>query len=158
MDSLGAIFGPPVGSFIFSKQGFLGPFLVNGSLLFITAIAGYVTLKSPESGENTEVSILKLSYQSGSEIPDLEQKETQSFGKFIKNPKILLCAMPFSLASIYYGYTFVSLAPYLQKSFEITGDTVGYYFLINSFTSAVMSGLTGKLTGNLLSPFHYVIL
>ena len=157
MDALGGIFGPPSGSFLFSQGGFLLPFLVNGLSLFLSAGAAQAFVGNPSE------SIQSLVKKSSREKEDFEKPETsdvlqpllgensmvpKSFTNFILNPNIIMSALPFSLASVYYGYICVSLTPYLGENFGITGDTVGYYLLINTVTTVVMSALTGKLTGN----------
>ena len=132
------------------------PFLANGLSLLLSTLAAqafvgntrerkqsFVTTSSREQDfGNPETSVVLK--------PLLGQEEPKSFTNFISNPNIIMSAMPLSLASVHYGYVGVSIIPYLEKNFGITGDTVGYYLLINSITFVVISAIFGKLTGNVL--------
>ena len=155
MDALGGMFGPPTGSFLFSQGGFLLPFLVNGLSLFLSAVAAQAFVGNPSKSMQSVVtkSFCEQNFENieASDVlqPLLEQEVPKSFTKFISNPNILMCALPFALASVYYGYICVSLTPYLEENFGITGDTVGYYLLITAVTKVIISAVTGKLTGNI---------
>ena len=165
VDALGSVVGPPLGSLMYAKGGFMLPFLVVGSLTVVFSCIGFITLKNP--GNEISNSIPTESHESFHDTcdpsqPILSEKlaTTKTFKDFISNPNVIISLLPYFIASTLLGYLVVSLAPYLGENFAIYGDKVGYYIMINAIAIAVACAITGKLTElgfgaflHLLSPF-----
>ena len=151
--AIGRIFGAPLGSLLYSHGGFLFPFLLCGSLLFIFPLAGFAIFTNPRSQQEYNNSDQTGSSEDLDHFSDVsepllveEGTKTKSFKHFITNWKILLSAFPYLLSSSLVGYMSVSLSPYLLNNFGVQGNTVGFYFLINTIATSTSCAITGKLT------------
>ena len=160
-EAVGGILGPPIGSLLFAQNGFVLPFLITGALLMICPLIGFAVFRTTPGTEKDEET-----KKNGNDAIDnnfdptkplLETSDPKSFTTFITNPNIVISALPYFVGSTIFGYFNVSLAPYLQETFEIEGNTVGYYVLINSITNAVSCAVTGKLTEAGYGAFLYAL-
>ena len=140
MDAFGSIVGPPMGSLLYSQSGFFLPFVVTGSLLITIPSLSFAILKNPETHVDDT-----LSKQIDPPFNENGEK-LKTFWDFLTNIRICISVLPYLAASSLLGYLEVSLSPYLKETFDITGNTVGYYMLINSISTTVACTITGKLT------------
>ena len=144
MDAFGSIVAPPMGSLLYSQSGFFLPFVVTGSLLGTISTFGFAVIKNSNSHlTHSDDTLSKhiVPYKN-------EDKEitTKTFWDFITSIRILISVLPYLAACSLSGYLIVSLSPYLKKTFDIHGNTVGYYMLINSVSTTFACTITGKLT------------
>ena len=146
VDAVGSIVGPPIGSLLYSSGGFLLPFVVTGSSLFLFSLPGFLIIRNQDIQTQSMSTPILNSGPSEDNSSKPKNDNAKSFKKFITNVNILISALPYFVACSIIGYFEVSLAPYLEKSFAIHGDTVGYYILIYPISIAMTCAITGKLS------------
>ena len=160
-EAVGGIFGPPIGSLLFAQKGFELPFLLTGAFLMICPLLGFALFRNTPPAEKEQEEKRNGNYVIDDNCdptkPLLNASDPKSFATFITNPNIVISALPYFIGSVIIGYFNVSLAPYLQDTFGIGGNTVGYYVLINSITNAVSCAVTGKLTEAGYGAFLYAL-
>ena len=158
-EAVGGIFGPPIGSLLFAQKGFELPFLFTGALLMIFPLLGFALFRNTPPAEKEQEANRDYVIDDNCDPtkPLLNASDPKSFATFIRNPNIVISALPYFIGSTIIGYFNVSLAPYLQDTFGIDGNTVGYYVLINAITNAVSCAVSGKITEAGYGAFSYAL-
>ena len=133
--SIGFIFGPPLGSWLFDMGGYSLPFWVVGLLQVILALV--FLLSAPE-----------LNCSDGySEMNQKQFLSSQSLSAtdFILHPGVLCISVASLMMSSALGYMNVAFGPHLKRQFTINGEDAGSYFLPFFVLRAAITPLYGYL-------------
>ncbi|VVC34299.1 Major facilitator superfamily,Major facilitator superfamily domain [Cinara cedri] len=128
---LGLIVGPTIGGALYSVGGFITPFMVLGSTLFLSAIMTAFALPDHPNRRNdvtSDASILQV----------------------LKIPGVLLAAASIIVTSMSIGFLSATLQPHLCKYFELSPMVLGLMFVINGGTYALTAPWWGWLCDKVL--------
>ncbi|XP_073985292.1 MFS-type transporter SLC18B1-like [Rhodnius prolixus] len=129
---LGLIVGPTVGGALYEIGGYTTPFLVLGSVLFLSAIMTAFVL--PDHAEH-----------------EIDTKQSGSLKKVLKIPGVLLAAVSIVVTSMSIGFLSATLEPHLRQ-FELSSVILGLMFVINGGTYAVTAPCWGWLCDKKVMP------
>lgn len=127
---LGLIVGPTVGGALYEVGGFVTPFLVLGSTLFLSAVMTAFVLPDHANRRNdvtSDASLLKV----------------------LKIPGIMLAAASIIVTSMSIGFLSATLEPHLRQ-FKLSPMVLGLMFVINGGTYALTAPWWGWLCDKVL--------
>ncbi|XP_015365158.1 PREDICTED: MFS-type transporter SLC18B1-like [Diuraphis noxia] len=127
---LGLIVGPTVGGALYQVGGFVTPFLVLGSTLFLSAVMTAFVLPDHPNRRNdvtSDASLLKV----------------------LKIPGIMLAAASIIVTSMSIGFLSATLEPHLRQ-FKLSPMILGLMFVINGGTYALTAPWWGWLCDKVL--------
>ncbi|KAK9503715.1 hypothetical protein O3M35_010217 [Rhynocoris fuscipes] len=129
---LGLIVGPTVGGALYEMGGYTTPFVVLGSVLFLSAVMTLFVL--PDHAEH-----------------EIDTSHSGSLRKVLKIPGVLLAAISIVVTSMSIGFLSATLEPHLRQ-FHLSGMILGLMFVINGGTYAVTAPCWGWLCDKKVMP------
>ncbi|KAE8739867.1 hypothetical protein FOCC_FOCC014624 [Frankliniella occidentalis] len=129
---LGLIVGPTVGGALYQVGGYMTPFAVLGSALFLSAIMTAFVL--PDHGQH-----------------ESEPSQGASLLQVLKIPGVLLAAASIIVTSMSIGFLSATLEPHL-RAFHLTPVVLGLMFVINGGTYALTAPCWGMLCDRVIAP------
>ncbi|XP_014245481.1 MFS-type transporter SLC18B1-like [Cimex lectularius] len=129
---LGLIVGPTVGGALYEVGGYTTPFVILGSMLFLSAVMTAFVLPDHADHEHTV-------------------KQNASLTQVLRIPGVLLAAGSIVVTSMSIGFISATLEPHLRQ-FSLSAMVLGLMFVINGGTYAVTAPFWGWLCDKKIEP------
>ncbi|XP_043273086.1 MFS-type transporter SLC18B1-like [Venturia canescens] len=129
---LGLIVGPTVGGALYQIGGYVTPFAVLGSALFLAAVMTAFVLPIHENNE-------------------MDPHNTGGFMRVLKIPGVMLATASIIATSMSIGFLQATLEPHLRQ-FDLSPVVLGLMFVINGGTYAVTAPVWGWFCDKRIKP------
>ena len=162
--SIGLILGTPYGSFIYGISGYYPPFIIIGGIQMILAVINYLNLFRNVSeiyeedrllGDQENIEKVGVNYcnekESNTTTNLLTSNQTTgdhniSVLEFLTNRGVLAVSLQFTAYTSTVGFFFVSYAPYLLNTFQVSSEDAGLYILPFTLVRTVTAPIFGYFT------------
>jgi MFS family permease len=140
--ALGITFGPFLGGFMYETGGFVLPLLVIGIITWSLAAISYFLLPSNEL--KCERPRSRNKSESTSSV-EMARETLVSVVSFFKNFWIVMTCLTVFLINSVRGLLGAALSAFLDQQYELSPESIGFFFMVAAGTNALFAAPSGKL-------------